>query len=133
MLYPKPFYVSLYPYYLVSLFGLTVSCLYTFHSNPVSTLTFYILRMSSPSRVVELIFEVLCDQTQWGEVVVAVGSTRELGQWRVSQGAFLSTQKGAYPRWRSATIPFTQSDAIEFKFAMAKKGDEGSARWEQSG
>lgn len=88
-------------------------------------------------RNIELIFEVSCDETQWGELVVLVGNRRELGLWQVKQGVYLTASRSSYPRWRSSAISLKnveENDDIEFKFVIAKKGEEErSARWEQTG
>lgn len=93
---------------------------------------------------IRLIFECSCNRTEWGEILRAVGNTRELGHWNVANGVILSTSKETYPRWRSNQIVFrinensnpkridellTSSSTIEFKFVISK-GEGLNPKWE---
>lgn len=70
-------------------------------------------------------------ETQWGDTVVLVGSTAQLGSWQPSRGIRLCTDASSYPVW-SVTLPLdaiTAGDAPpEFKLVILRASSE--VEWE---
>jgi len=73
-------------------------------------------------------------ETRWGDTVLLVGSTPQLGSWAPERGLELSTDGALYPMWR---LPTAQALAIaevhEFKFVIRRvphEGRPGGVEWE---
>ncbi|MFK0223830.1 carbohydrate-binding module family 20 domain-containing protein [Streptomyces vinaceus] len=65
-------------------------------------------------------------RTTWGESVLVVGSSPELGAWDPARAVPLSS--AAYPRW-SASVVMERGTQISFKYVIREPN--GSLVWEQ--
>jgi phosphatidylserine/phosphatidylglycerophosphate/cardiolipin synthase-like enzyme len=77
------------------------------------------------TRTVPLDVMVQCDATQWGDTVVLVGNTPELGAWDPSRGVRLSGDQ--WPSW-NGLIDLRIGAALEYKFVVLSS--DGAVRWE---
>eukprot|EP00908_Phaeocystis_cordata_P022445 Transcript_4862.p1 GENE.Transcript_4862~~Transcript_4862.p1 ORF type:complete len:335 (-),score=61.77 Transcript_4862:87-1010(-) len=72
-------------------------------------------------------------ETRWGDTVVLVGSTPQLGSWVPDAGLPLQTDERTYPAWRLPPISLKEGVEYEFKFVILRAGPEGQpaqAEWE---
>ena len=63
----------------------------------------------------ELHFDAVCDITEVGDTVVAVGSCPELGMWDVRRGLKLGTSSEVFPRWMGVVHVSCDVGTIEFQ------------------
>ncbi len=68
---------------------------------------------------------VQCEDTQWGDSLVLVGSAPELGSWDPLQGVRLSGDE--WPLW-NGVIDMRAGSAFEYKFVVLS--EDGNTRWE---
>mmetsp|Transcript_31310 Transcript_31310/g.73004 ORF Transcript_31310/g.73004 Transcript_31310/m.73004 type:complete len:746 (+) Transcript_31310:60-2297(+) len=82
-------------------------------------------------------FEVMCDSTELGETVYAVGSATALGAWGIRGGVRLKTSTRTFPVWKSKTPVYLSLECmVDFKFVIiseAKDPCAHCARWEELG
>ncbi|CAE7476583.1 unnamed protein product [Symbiodinium natans] len=87
---------------------------------------------ASGSFLDELHFDAVCGITGVGDIVVAVGSCIELGNWEVDRGLKLCTSGEVFPRWMGMVhVKSCDVGTIEFKLAIHRAG--GAKDWETSG
>lgn len=73
-------------------------------------------------------FHVRCGSTDLGDRVFIVGSTPELGGWRVGGGLACTTTEGTFPSWTSKDV-IIEADKFDFKIVIVKAGGS-EAKWE---
>mmetsp|Transcript_94787 Transcript_94787/g.306016 ORF Transcript_94787/g.306016 Transcript_94787/m.306016 type:complete len:280 (-) Transcript_94787:172-1011(-) len=84
----------------------------------------------------KLWLECLCDATEFGDELVAVGGDPALGSWLPEAGAVLVTSQALFPRWR-LKAPLVLADVrpycrwLEYKYLIRSR--DGSWRWEEFG
>eukprot|EP00928_Gymnodinium_smaydae_P050054 TRINITY_DN3366_c0_g6_i1.p1 TRINITY_DN3366_c0_g6~~TRINITY_DN3366_c0_g6_i1.p1 ORF type:complete len:1786 (+),score=300.32 TRINITY_DN3366_c0_g6_i1:41-5359(+) len=81
----------------------------------------------APAAVLQ--FRVECSQTKPGEAVFVVGSSPELGAWKVENGVPCITTSQSFPVWSSPDVPIAAKSKVEFKIVIAHH-DGQKARWE---
>mmetsp|Transcript_57226 Transcript_57226/g.94614 ORF Transcript_57226/g.94614 Transcript_57226/m.94614 type:complete len:300 (-) Transcript_57226:309-1208(-) len=76
-------------------------------------------------------FEVVVD-TLWGDTVLLVGSSPQLGTWDCTKGVRLATDASTYPTWHVENIKVSPAvgQHIEYKFVILR-ANGGVCEWEQ--
>ena len=76
-------------------------------------------------------------ETQWGDSVVIVGSTNQLGNWTPRKGIALSTDETTYPVWHLRNgIDMGEQCDVEYKLVIlraARDGQPAHEQWEEIG
>lgn len=83
---------------------------------------------ASGGRPIGAAFEVIVE-TRWGDAVVLVGSSKELGEWKPHQGLKMSTDCSCYPTWHVKADLVEES---EYKFVILRAEQHGNCvvEWE---
>mmetsp|Transcript_44643 Transcript_44643/g.105890 ORF Transcript_44643/g.105890 Transcript_44643/m.105890 type:complete len:239 (-) Transcript_44643:122-838(-) len=85
-----------------------------------------------------LMLECVCDETSFGDQLLVVGNSQQLGNWDADHGLVLTTSASMFPRWVLPSpmllaldpedLPYT---SLEYKYVI--RDSSGCLRWEDFG
>ena len=77
----------------------------------------------------KLKFQLICENTNYGENVFLVGNSSSIGNWNINNSEKLYTDSNRFPLWESNIINFKSKGNIEYKYII-KSQDNNNIKWE---
>jgi hypothetical protein len=80
---------------------------------------------------IEIIFQIKCQDTKWGENLYLLGDNETLGKWNTKKAIKMNTDRTSFPIWFSKNIELIpRNSLLEYKYLIMN--DSGKViKWEE--